>query len=353
MKPIHTNTIIHVLMTIGFLALAACDARTSGGDRATATADSNPRLKATGNEPYSIVVTTAMIGDIVRHIAGDRAAVHVLMGPGVDPHLYRPTRDDIEAMLKADLVFYNGLNLEGKMGDAFVKAARGGRKVFAVTEMIDESYLLSPESFAGHDDPHVWMDPGGWRRATDVVVRALVEFDSANASEFESRGKMYGEQLERLDEYARQCISSIPESQRVLVTAHDAFNYFARAYGIEVRGIQGISTESEAGLQQIEQLVSMLVSRRIPAVFTESSVSDKNVRALVEGAAASGHAVTIGGELFSDAMGAPGTYEGTYVGMIDHNATVITRALGGTAPPRGMSGKLAEQPAHDLGRPSR
>ena len=334
-----------VLMVLSCLALAACDASTADGNRPADGSHSTGKGGAADNRPHNVVVTTAMIGDIVRHVAGDRADVHVLMGPGVDPHLYRPTRGDIESMLGADLVFYNGLNLEGKMGDAFVKAARGGRRVFAVTELIEESYLLSPEAFAGHDDPHVWMDPGGWRRATEVVVKALVEFDSAHAADFESRGKAYLQQLDDLDDYARQCISSIPQSQRVLVTAHDAFNYFARAYRIEVRGIQGISTESEAGLQQVEQLVSMLVSRRIPAVFTESSVSDKNVKALVEGASAKGHAVKIGGELFSDAMGAPGTYEGTYVGMIDHNVTVITRALRGSAPERGMSGKLAQRPA--------
>jgi manganese/zinc/iron transport system substrate-binding protein len=264
------------------------------------------------------------------------------MGPGTDPHLFRPTRDDVSRLLAADVVFYNGLNLEGKMSDTLVKAATSGRRVFAVTELIDEKYLLEPEGFGGHYDPHVWMDAGGWIKATNAVIAKFAdEIDPAHASEYRERGQAYLEQLQALDEYAHTCVTSIPFETRVLVTAHDAFNYFARAYGIEVQGIQGISTDSEAGLKRIESLVDMLVNRGVAAVFTESSVSDKNIRALVEGAKARSHEVRIGGELFSDAMGAPGAYEGTYVGMIDHNVSTITRALGGKAPKRGLNGKLA------------
>jgi len=221
-----------------------------------------------------------------------------------------------------------------------VKAARGGRPVYAVTEAILDQgdYVLTDES--EHYDPHVWMDVKGWLRATEVIVRSLSDFDPTSQELYRQNGDAYISQLKALDEYARTSIASIPEAQRVLVTAHDAFNYLGRAYGLEVRGIQGLSTESEAGVKDIEALVSFLVDRAIPAVFVETSVADKNVRALVEGAESRGHPLTIGGALFSDAMGPAGTYEGTYVGMIDHNVTTIVRALGGEAPERGMQGKL-------------
>lgn len=314
--------------------LSACGESTAGHGAAAAAA------APAGDQPYRIVATTAMIADIAANVAGTRARVQSLMGQGVDPHLYRPTRDDVTAMLQADVVFYNGLNLEGKMSDTFVRVARSGKPVYAVTELIEPSYLLHPPAFAGHDDPHVWMDPQGWIKATQAVMDALSEFDPPSEAAYRAAGSDYIARLQALDDYTRRIVATIPAQRRVLVTAHDAFNYFARAYDMEVEGIQGISTESEAGLQRIERLVTMLVERNIRAVFTETSVSPKNIQALVEGVAARGHAVQIGGSLFSDAMGAPGTYEGTYIGMIDHNATIIVRALGGEAPQRGLNGKL-------------
>lgn len=294
--------------------------------------------------PYRVVATVAMIADIVREIAGPLAEVDGLIGEGVDPHLYKPTAADVKAMQAADIVFYNGLLLEGKMTDILVKLASSGKRVHAVTEGIagEAGYVLSGED--DHHDPHVWMDVKGWIAATRVVEEALAAYDPANAATYQANAASYRSKLEALDQYAKTSIASIPETQRVLVTAHDAFQYLSRAYGIEVRGIQGMSTESEAGVKDIETLVSFLVERKIPAVFVESSVSDKNVRALLEGTAAKGHTVVIGGELYSDAMGATGTYEGTYLGMIDHNITTITRALGGTAPEKGLNGKLS--PAH-------
>lgn len=289
---------------------------------------------------YQIVTTCGMVTDIVREIAGDKAKVAGLMGEGVDPHLYKPTRDDVAKLLQADVVFYSGLMLEGRMTDTFLKIARRGTPVFPVTELLDEKFLLEPEEFAGHTDPHVWMDVAGWMEAVKVVADSLAKLDPPNAAHYGQNARSYSAQLAKLNDYARQSLASIPSGHRVLVTAHDAFNYFGRAYGLEVRGIQGISTESEAGVADINKLVDFLVGRRIPAIFVESSVSDKNIKALIEGCQSRGHRVVVGGTLYSDAMGAAGTYEGTYVGMIDHNVTVITRALGGQAPERGMNGKL-------------
>jgi manganese/zinc/iron transport system substrate-binding protein len=324
---------IFCLTVAGALAVSAC------GDRSTAS----PTTRPTGptKYPYTIVTTVGMVRDIVQQVAGDKATVSGVIGSGVDPHLYKPTRSDVAALLAGDVVFYSGLMLEGKMADTFVKLSREGKPVYAVTEKIDESLLLSPAEFAGHQDPHVWMDVGRWMKAVEAVADALGEYDPANAQYYKKNAQGYVAELRKLDEYAKKSLSSIPQKQRVLITAHDAFNYFGDAYGIEVKGIQGISTESEAGLQDLNRLVQEIVDKDIKAVFVESSVAEKNVRALVDGAKARGKEVKIGGTLFSDAMGAEGTYEGTYIGMIDHNVTTITRALGGEAPQRGMQGKLS------------
>jgi manganese/zinc/iron transport system substrate-binding protein len=226
------------------------------------------------------------------------------------------------------------------MSDTLVKMARG-RPVVAVTERLEESQLLEPEDFSGHYDPHVWMDVSAWSECIGVVSDALSEFDPAHAADYRANAEQYRESLAELHAYGHSAIGSIPADRRVLVTSHDAFNYFGRAYGLDVQGIQGLSTESEAGLQRINELVEMLAARRIPAVFVESSVPRKNMDALVEGTRAKGHAVRVGGELYSDAMGAPGTYEGTYLGMLDHNITLVTRALGGKAPAAGLHGRLS------------
>jgi manganese/zinc/iron transport system substrate-binding protein len=294
--------------------------------------------------PLRVVATVGMITDIVRNVAGDRAAVTGLMGEGVDPHLYKPTRADIATLTAADVVFYNGLLLEGKMTDALVRVATAGKKVHAVTELLEEKDLLEPAEFQGHYDPHVWMDPAAWARAVNVVRDQLTAADPAGKNLYDANASAYLARLRDLDHYAEKVLASVPAPQRVLVTAHDAFNYFGRRFGYEVVGIQGISTESEAGVQDIQKLVDLIVARQVRAVFVESTVSTRNIEALIEGARAQGHTVTIGGQLFSDAMGPAGTYEGTYVGMIDHNVTTIARALGGDAPPLGMSNKLTSSP---------
>jgi manganese/zinc/iron transport system substrate-binding protein len=294
-----------------------------------------------GKYPYKVGTTVGMIADIVKQVAGDRARVTNIIGTGVDPHLFNPTRGDVAVLLKSNIVFYAGLLLEGQMTDILHKISRK-RPVYAVTELLEDSYLIQ-DAGTNHSDPHVWMDVRGWMKVVEVVAASLSEFDPANAADYKKNAAAYLAKLEQLDGYARKVIGSIPAAQKIMVTAHDAFRYLGRAYGIEVMGIQGLSTESEAGLKDINRIVDTLVERKIPAVFVESSVSDKNVKALLEGAGSRGHQVKIGGELFSDAMGKDGTYEGTYIGMIDHNSTTIARALGGQAPAGGLNGKLAQQ----------
>ena len=292
-------------------------------------------------KPIQAAATVGMVADVVRNVGGEHVEVDGIIGEGVDPHVYKPIRRDMRTLSRADIVFYNGLMLEGKLGDMLVRVARRGKPVYAVTEEILEGddYLMTDEEDLL--DPHVWMDVGGWMRGVNVVADALAELDPAHERAYRANAKSYVEELKALDDYAKKRMATIPESRRVLVTAHDAFGYMGRAYGLKVEGIQGMSTESEAGLRDIENLVDLLVERDIPAVFVETSVAEKNIRALVEGARARGHEVRVGGKLFSDAMGTPGTYEGTYIGMIDHNVTTIVRALGGDAPARGMQGKLA------------
>lgn len=320
-------------IALGVTFLSACDSK---------PASSNDTTADRRTYPYKVTCTVGMVTDIVREIAGDKADVSGIIGESIDPHTYQPTRDDIVALTNADIVFYNGRLLEGKMTDTLIKVGRQ-HPVFAVTDGIPDDQLLSPPEFEGHYDPHVWMDVSLWRKCAAFCATTLREFDPDNAALYESNHRDLDARMAALDAYVRDVVSTIPRDRRVLVTAHDAFNYFGRAYDVDVRGIQGISTESEAGIKDINRLVNLIVDRRIAAVFVESSVSQKNVTALVEGAAARGHTVTIGGTLFSDAMGRSGAYEGTYIGMIDHNATTIVRALGGRAPERGMNGTLAAE----------
>lgn len=291
-------------------------------------------------EAVAVVATTSMIADAARVVGGDLVEVRALMGPGVDPHAYRQTRTDILALTRADLVLWHGLYLEAQM-EEFLKDLAGRQRVVAVGEAVPRDLLGAHDDYENRFDPHVWMDPDLWTHVVGAVRDALIETHPEGEAAFRANADAHLSEIARLSAYSDGVLATVPEAQRVLLTAHDAFNYFGRAYGFEVVGIQGISTESEAGLARIRELVDLLVERRIGAVFVESSVSDRNIRALVEGAAAAGHEVVIGGELFSDAMGEPGTYEGTYLGMIDHNVTVIAAALGGEVPDRGMDGRLS------------
>jgi len=281
------------------------------------------------SEPIGVVCTTGMVGDLVRHVGGSRVSVEDLMGPGVDPHLYRATLSDTQRLNRAQVVFYNGLHLEGRLAEMLEGLARR-KPVFAVSERLVRDHdkrLRKPAAFEGNYDPHIWFDVDMWSKCLEPVVARLSELDPAHADQFRHNAEQYAAEMAKLDRWCHTRLAEIPKERRVLVTAHDAFGYFGAAYDIEVHGIQGVSTADEADLGHIIELVDMLVTRKIKAVFVESSVPPRLIDSLIQPAAARGHKVVKGGELFSDAMGQPGTHEGTYVGMVEHNVNTIVKAL--------------------------
>jgi manganese/zinc/iron transport system substrate-binding protein len=295
-----------------------------------------------GDYPIKATVTVGMVADLVRQIGGPHVEVTQLMGAGVDPHLYKTTRDDVAKILNADIVFYNGLFLEGKMAETLTSLGETNR-AFAAAEALSPAVLSSDPTQHAHPDPHVWMNVDLWSQVAGAIGKELSEFDPAHASDYAAATTQLQSQLQALHAYGVEVMSCVPAEQRVLVTSHDAFRYFGEAYGIEVRAVQGISTESEAGLSRINELVDLLVDRKVGSIFTESSVPPESIEALLRGAAAKGHTVRIAGTLYTDAMGIAGSYEGTYLGMMDHNLSTIARSLGcPTVPADGFGGKLSD-----------
>ncbi len=277
--------------------------------------------------PIRIVTTIGMITDIVENVGGDRVAVDGLMGPGVDPHLYVASEGDVSRLQQADIIFYNGLHLEAGMAEVFERMDGAGVRTAAVTRDIDPALLIAPPEFEGAYDPHIWFDVTLWMKAAETVRDTLVELDPEHRAVYEENTARYLGELEQLHTYVKSQAEQVPPPQRVIVTAHDAFNYFGRAYGFEVRGLQGISTASEAGTADVRALADFIAERQIPALFVESSVPRRNVEAVQAAVASRGFNVTIGGELFSDAMGSPDTPAGTYAGMVRHNIDTIVAAL--------------------------
>jgi manganese/zinc/iron transport system substrate-binding protein len=317
---------LSLLTGVVFLSVAGCGSTNSAG---VDSHEHGPKTtlvshKFKGEHPIKVVCTTGMVADLARNVGGKHVEVTSLMGAGVDPHLYKASPGDLSLLGNADFVFYSGLHLEGKMTEVFDSLARE-KPAVAVTDGIPEDQILSVSG--GAHDPHVWFDVSLWSLAAETVRDSLSAFDPPHAADYKANAAAYQARLAKLHEEAKTRIATIPKDQRVMVTAHDAFRYFGRAYGIEVRGIQGISTDSEAGVKQINDLVAFLAERKIKAVFIETSVSDQNIRSLLEGSAARRHKVVIGGELFSDAMGNEGTPEGTYEGMVRHNVETIVKAL--------------------------
>jgi manganese/zinc/iron transport system substrate-binding protein len=274
-----------------------------------------------------VVTTIGMIADIVKNVGGERVEVTGLMGPGIDPHLYTASESDVIKLAEADIIFYNGLHLEAQMGSVLERIADQRVKTVAVTEGIEKDLLLMPPEFKGAYDPHVWFDVTLWMKATEQVRDALMQLDPAHSDTYKTNTEKYLTELKQLDEYVKAQAAKVPAEQRVLITAHDAFNYFGRAYGFEVRGLQGISTEAEASAADVQNLADFIAERRVGAIFVESSVPQRNVEAVQAAVAAQGFDITIGGQLFSDAMGNPDTPEGTYVGMVRYNIDTIVRAL--------------------------
>ena len=310
------NRVLIIILFTSFL-LVACK---------TSTSQSNVPL---GERTINVVTTTGMIADIVKNVGGDRVEVQALMGPGVDPHLYKASEGDVIRLQEADVIFYNGLHLEAKMGEVLEKLNDFGVSTVAVTDKVDRSLLESPPQFAGNYDPHVWFDVTMWMKAVEQVQESLIEMDPAHASVYAANADAYLKELEDLHHYVLDQAGTVPADQRVLITAHDAFNYFGRAYGFDVRGLQGISTEAQAGTADVQELAKFIVENEIPAIFVESSVPQRNVEAVQAAVRAQGFEVEIGGSLFSDAMGTEGTPEGTYVGMVKHNIDTIVKALSG------------------------
>ena len=280
-----------------------------------------------GQRPVRVTTTIGMIADVVKNVGGDRVAVTALMGPGVDPHLYKPSADDVRKLEGADIIFYNGLELEGRMTDVFVKVARTGKPTVAVSEGIPEARLRQPKEFEGKHDPHIWFDVSLWQATVKTVAQELAKLDPGSTDLYQRNADAYLKQLEELHQSVKAQIGSIPAESRVLITAHDAFGYFGQAYDIQVRGLQGTSTATEAGAADVQALASFIVERRIKAIFVESSVPEATIKAVQQAARAKNWDVQIGGALFSDAMGDAGTPEGTYIGMVRHNVDTIVRAL--------------------------
>ncbi len=279
-----------------------------------------------GEKEGFVVATTGQIADAIKEISGDHLQVSALMGPGVDPHLYKATQSDLSKLDKAEVIFYNGLHLEGQMLDIFEQMAKD-KTVLAVGETLDEKQLLASDTDAMLHDPHIWFDVELWKGVVKAISTQLQEEYPEFKADFQTNEAAYLKKLDDLQSYAEKRVNEIPQQQRILVTAHDAFNYFGRSQGFEVRGLQGLSTDSEYGVKDVQEMVDFLVENKIKALFIESSVSDKAMKAVIEGAKEKGHDIVIGGELFSDAMGAEGTTEGTYIGMYQHNIDTIVDAL--------------------------
>lgn len=313
--------IVYGLLAFVIILFVACDRQS---DKANEKASSSTGISS--EKPIRVVTTVGMITDIVQNVGGDRVSATGLMGAGIDPHLYKASEGDVARLAGADLIFYNGLHLEGKMAGV-LERMQDQVKTVAVTHDIDRGILLAPPEFEGAYDPHVWFDVTLWMKAVERVRDTLIEVDKGSAELYRANTESYLAQMEELHDYVMQQAERVSPDQRVLVTAHDAFNYFGRAYGFEVRGLQGISTATEAGTADVQALVQFIVERRIPAMFVETSVPRRSIEAVQAAVKAKGFSVEIGGQLFSDAMGASGTPEGTYLGMVRHNIDTIVGSL--------------------------
>ncbi|WP_452232879.1 metal ABC transporter solute-binding protein, Zn/Mn family [Lacinutrix sp. MEBiC02595] len=279
------------------------------------------------NGKLNIVTTTTMITDLVKNIGGDHVNIQGLMGSGVDPHLYKASEGDVSKLVNADIIFYSGLHLEGKLVEVLEKMESTNKTTIALSDALDKNTLIGSEYFASNYDPHVWFDINYFENFAKKAAAVLSEKDPENAKNYEVNKNAYILKLEALQKNIKQTISTLPKEKRILVTAHDAFNYFGKAYGFEVVGLQGISTATEAGVQDVQKLAAFIIERKVKAIFVESSVPKRTIEALQASVNSKGHQVTIGGTLYSDALGNDGTVEGTYIGMFEYNVNTIVNAL--------------------------
>lgn len=305
------KNIIYILISVLMASLSAC----------------KTDAKKTINGKLNVVTTTTMITDLLQNIGGDAINVVGLMGSGVDPHLYKASEGDVAKLVNADVVFYGGLHLEGKLVEVFEKMEHTGKKTVAVSGALDEKELIGSEYFASNYDPHIWFNVTFWKQITTYVTNELKKLDPKNAAVYEENSNVYLEKLTQLDTDLRETISQLPEENRILVTAHDAFNYFGKSYGFNVVGLQGISTATEAGVQDVQELSKFIIDNKVKAIFVETSVPKRTIEALQASVQSKNHNVTIGGTLYSDALGDKGTLEGTYLGMFKYNVTTIVNAL--------------------------
>ncbi len=279
------------------------------------------------NQKLNVVTTTSMITDLVKNIGGDLITVKGLMGSGVDPHLYKASEGDVTKLVHADVIFYNGLHLEGKLVDVFEKMKRQDVKTIAIAESLDKSTLIGSDYFASNYDPHIWFNVQNWKLITSFVIDKLKKIDPKNAEAFDANGKTYLEKLDKLETKIKNAIATLPKEKRILVTAHDAFSYFGKAYDFNVVGLQGLSTATEAGVQDVQKLATFIIEKEVKAIFVETSVPKRTIEALKAAVKSKDHEVTIGGTLFSDALGNPETNEGNYIGMFQYNVNTIVNAL--------------------------
>jgi manganese/zinc/iron transport system substrate-binding protein len=332
-SPARTARVIVTLpVLVAALLLTGCGGEGGGsGDGAARGGD-----RTGGEGQLNVVATTGQIADLARNAGGGRVEVTALMGPGIDPHLYQASAGDVERLRRADVIFYNGLHLEAKLSEVLENLGKRQPTV-AVAEAVPVENLISPPDYAGAHDPHIWFDVTLWMHALDATRDALVDLDPDHADVYRSNADAYRAELVDLEAYVRERYATIPANNRILITAHDAFSYLGRAYGLEVRGLQGLSTVTEAGTADVQQLATFIAERRIPALFVETSVSPRAIEAVRAAVRARDFDVGLGGELFSDALGDPGTPAGTYVGMVRHNADTIAAALGGAPLPSGAA----------------
>ena len=278
------------------------------------------------NGKLNVVTTTTMITDLVRNIGGDSIRVQGLMGSGVDPHLYKASEGDVSKLSNADVVFYSGLHLEGKLVDVFEKMGNTTNTI-ALAEILDKNKLIGSEYFASNYDPHIWFNIQYWKQLANYLTQELSKLNPENASFFQKNSTSYLLQLDALENDIKKTIATLPKEKRILVTAHDAFNYFGEAYGFEVVGLQGLSTATEAGVQDVQNLAKLIIDKKVKAIFVETSVPKRTIEALQQAVLSKGFEVAIGGTLYSDALGNAGTEEGTYLGMFRYNVNTIVEAL--------------------------